>query len=1354
MKRMKRNKALCRAVAFLLTALMLLGVIAPALAAEGTGGPAGFESDTILIGSAEDLLALARHCTLDTWSQGRTVVLTRDISLAGADYLPIPTFGGTFEGGGHTISGLSIGGSSYPAGLFGIVQRGGVVKDLTVIGSVMPSGDADTLGGIAGINQGKLTNCAFQGLVSGNNTVGGVVGLNEGAGQLVNCSFRGVVTGEHYVGGIAGQNTGSLIQCVNDGSVNTTQVDVKTNLTGLGPDRLLAAEHMPASTDVGGVAGFSTGLMQSCRNNGDVGYEHMGYNVGGVVGRQSGYLDGCVNTGTVRGRKDVGGIAGQMEPQVTLKYSEDTLSSLWDELDVLEGLMDRALGDAEGASSAISGSMDHLTSSVGTAKDAAVGLSDAMVDWANANLDQINDASARLSWVLSQMEPVLDDLDEALEQAEIAAGQFSDALDDAELAADWGSDAVAALKDALTDLQNASGHGRDAYTHIDRAMTHLENSLGNTDKTKDALKELVDAAAGMSNAFSEITGAMSGIGDALDEVYQEAKEDENWQELRDGVDDLRSAVMEVSGALADISGALETLRQVFDDPEYGNRDLLKDAFEALKRATGHLEFAYQAFSDALAAYEEGNIHGDDGMTENLNEGMGELNDANTELQNAQSNISDIIGNVENDPRTEPALEQLADGLADLNAGLGHANEAIVKIDSALQEIEHDPRYKETADKIYDDLRDINKALDTISTASGQISHALKALNEEIDLDEIDRAWAELKRASSDLRLAADDLDEAVVDLKSALEYMQTAGEYISGAADGLSKASDTMGEAISLLRRAAEQTTDIITVLAEKPAIQFTPIGSDLTERGDALDGALSQVLEQVEDLNHTMSSASDLLLADLRAINRQVGVIIDLLRQVSDEAKMDKSSDRFEDVSDQELWDDQTSGRISNARNDGRVEGDINVAGVVGSMAIEYDFDPEDDLTESGDRSLDFRYRAVAVVRDSVNAGTVKAKKDCAGGIVGRLDLGTVYACQGYGSVESTGGDFVGGIAGLSRAAVRNSFAKCTLSGESCIGGIVGAGEEDSITQGCYSLVRVTDFEQYAGAISGTETGEFNGNCFVSEELAGLGRVSYAGKAEPITYQTLSEVEGLPDPFRSFTLTFTADDAVLKSVSFDFGACFGDDIYPDIPEKDGFYARWDVQELSDLRFDTEVKAVYAPYITALSAPIVRDSGRPVFYVEGDFQSGDRMEARVLEESSVDFKALPQTRFREQSLLELWRIRVPDDGQAVHTVRYLRPGEGGGHLRIYIRRDGTWQRVKGEENGRYLAFPVEGGQAEIAVFALSLSRWAWILVALPLLLLLCVLWNIRRTRKRKRNTAGVKMEAEEESGCLSSRELR
>ncbi len=68
-------------------------------------------------------------------------------------------------------------------------------------------------------------------------------------------------------------------------------------------------------------------FLQSCKNTGPVGYEHVGYNVGGIAGRQSGYLNGCTNQGVILGRKDVGGIAGQLEPEIFLRYGEDLLKS-------------------------------------------------------------------------------------------------------------------------------------------------------------------------------------------------------------------------------------------------------------------------------------------------------------------------------------------------------------------------------------------------------------------------------------------------------------------------------------------------------------------------------------------------------------------------------------------------------------------------------------------------------------------------------------------------------------------------------------------------------------------------------------------------------------------------------------------------------------------------------------------------------------------------------------------------------------------------------------------------------------------------------------------------------------------
>ena len=83
--------------------------------------------------------------------------------------------------------------------------------------------------------------------------------------------------------------------------------------------------------------------------------------------------------------------------------------------------------------------------------------------------------------------------------------------------------------------------------------------------------------------------------------------------------------------------------------------------------------------------------------------------------------------------------------------------------------------------------------------------------------------------------------------------------------------------------------------------------------------------------------------------------------------------------------------------------------------MAVEYDFDPEDDLKKSGDRSPDFRYQAKAVVFACVNRGEITGKKDYTGGIAGRMDLGRISSCEGYGTVTGTNGNYVGGIAGAS---------------------------------------------------------------------------------------------------------------------------------------------------------------------------------------------------------------------------------------------------------------------------------------------------------------------------------------------------
>ena len=165
-------------------------------------------------------------------------------------------------------------------------------------------------------------------------------------------------------------------------------------------------------------------------------------------------------------------------------------------------------------------------------------------------------------------------------------------------------------------------------------------------------------------------------------------------------------------------------------------------------------------------------------------------------------------------------------------------------------------------------------------------------------------------------------------------------------------------------------------------------------------------------------------------------------------------------------------------------------------------------------------------------------------------MDLGTVSGCGGWGDVSIDSGDYVGGVAGLSLTSVRRSYAKCTLSGGKYVGGIVGSG--CNVTD-CAAMPDITAATQYAGGVAGELTGTYSGTRFVSSRLAGVDRVSYAGQAEPVSYEQLLTLSGLPEDFRRLTLTFMADGKTVRRIAFTYGDSFDDSVFPEAPVKEGY---------------------------------------------------------------------------------------------------------------------------------------------------------------------------------------------------------
>ena len=212
------------------------------------------------------------------------ITLDKNIDLTGKDWTPIGTsfdnsYTGTFDGGGHTITGLTITTKDQFVGLFGYLNRAGTVKNVVMEGIQITSNHMfGNTGGVAGFSWGTIENCSVSGSVSGTKCVGGVVGAQK-AGSITGCSSSATVKGTVDVGGVAGEKWGSMTACYATGNV-TLEIDSPKNLSG------------------GGLVGFNGGSsVLACYATGNV-----------------------TSTGSSTGKVHIGGFLGNNYTTVTAGY--------------------------------------------------------------------------------------------------------------------------------------------------------------------------------------------------------------------------------------------------------------------------------------------------------------------------------------------------------------------------------------------------------------------------------------------------------------------------------------------------------------------------------------------------------------------------------------------------------------------------------------------------------------------------------------------------------------------------------------------------------------------------------------------------------------------------------------------------------------------------------------------------------------------------------------------------------------------------------------------------------------------------------------------------------------------------
>ena len=218
--------------------------------------------------SADGLMNIAK--LVNGGKSDINITLDTDIDLTGKDWTPIGTdydnsYKGTFDGGGHTITGLTFTTNDEYAGLFGWLNRAGTVKNVVMEGVQITSNQiyGGSIGGVVGYSWGTIENCSVSGSVSGTVYVGGVVGVQIG-GSITGCSSSATVKGTVDVGGVAGQTNSSatLTACYATGNV-IIEMDPKKNIAGGSLVGMNAGSSLLACYATGNVTstGSSTGYM-------------------------------------------------------------------------------------------------------------------------------------------------------------------------------------------------------------------------------------------------------------------------------------------------------------------------------------------------------------------------------------------------------------------------------------------------------------------------------------------------------------------------------------------------------------------------------------------------------------------------------------------------------------------------------------------------------------------------------------------------------------------------------------------------------------------------------------------------------------------------------------------------------------------------------------------------------------------------------------------------------------------------------------------------------------------------------------------------------------------------------------
>ena len=404
---------------------------------------------------------------------------------------------------------------------------------------------------------------------------------------------------------------------------------------------------------------------------------------------------------------------------------------------------------------------------------------------------------------------------------------------------------------------------------------------------------------------------------------------------------------------------------------------------------------------------------------------------------------------------------------------------------------------------------------------------------------------------------------------------------------------------------------------------------------------------------------------------------------------------------------------------NTGEVRANENSGGIAGNMGVESLRKSGETLQLSDGKSIVSDLAVKATIHSCINDGEIYASQENAGGIVGSSNVGIIKGCLGAGEVCAENGGYAGGIGGNMNASIIYSIGAARVSGENNLGGI--AGMASSIRES-YSLASFEGDAERIGMIAGSADGEIKNNCFISEEVGGVGGASYETNAQNIPFEDMKCSDKLPEKMSMFfnddwvseqdcfpqiksladndaqvigldikalsakyaetvfRVGFIVDGNEIKSLRKNYGETLSEDEIPVLKGADGRYPHWNRDTSEPIRRHTEFKAEY----TDATMTIASDETPPILLVEGNFSDSTTVEVHDAE-ITASFPGYSKGKAYS------FKITPKKDGEGGFKVHVLARDDKACALGIVV--EGQTQVIECDRDGSYIVGRMETPQS-------------------------------------------------------------